>query len=377
MLSVSGGSLIISGNIQAGLDNLNYIQGKTLRLVGGSSSQSADVQSLSSDDIKDMIIKADVAGSTLKLWKHGASKTGDPTWTFNRAVSLSGGWTGTTYNVSATDGIINGTPPSTSVYLTVEGSPNPNSTIYAKVYKDNPSVAANNITSSKMVLQENAGSKTVILKMDESGLTKGSISTATTYNNGWTYGQSQRSRTTRDATSQELTVKTLDYGQRWTIVDTYTAPNGTTSDVKYTVASKADRYNDGYSAGYNAGWDYGQGQRTRTTRDATNSETTIKTLSSAQRWTIQDVYTKSDGTTTTVKYTVAAPTIPTASDIQLYAGGAGEITRSTSKPSGSGLSSLAQALVQAYLNQDGKGRYVRFPATITGGSGTKYYYIYM
>ena len=185
------GNLIVANNIYAGLNGVNYIQGKTLRLVGASSSQGADVQTLAAGDIKDMIIKAYVSGNTLQLWKHGDSTTGDPTWTFNKAVSLSGGWTGTTYSVSATAGVINGTPPSTSVYLTVEGSPNPNSTIYAKVYKDNPSVAANNITSSKMVLQENAGSKTVILKMDETNLTKGSISTQATYNKGWedSYGE--------------------------------------------------------------------------------------------------------------------------------------------------------------------------------------------
>ena len=209
-------------------------------------------------------------------------------------------------------------------------------------------------------------------------------------------------RTTAEATSQELTIKTLSYGQRWTIKDTYTASNGTTSDVKYTVAaptdsnlidsniksgvtifgvtgsysasstvtaewqqsnpsSSANPYNkyvikkDGtvqsdltitvtpsvsisynssthnYTAtgaavaggalrgtttvtggteAYNAGWDYGQTQRVRSTATATSQETTIKSLSFGERWTITDTYTASNGTTSTVKYTVAAPARP-------------------------------------------------------------------
>ena len=222
------------------------------------------------------------------------------------------------------------------------------------------------------------------------------------YKDGWDYGLTQRVRTAADATQQELTIKTLSYGQRWTIKDTYTASNGTTSDVKYTVAaptdsnlidsniksgvtifgvtgsysasstvtaewqqsnpsSSANPYNkyvvkkDGttlddltitvtpsvsisynssthnYTAtgsavaggalrgtttvtggteAYNAGWDYGQTQRVRSTATATSQETTIKSLDFGERWTITDTYTASNGTTSTVKYTVAAPSRP-------------------------------------------------------------------
>lgn len=378
-LGISGGNLATVGNIQAGLDNTKYIRGKTLRLVGASSSQGVDEQILTSEDIKNMIVRVDTSTpNTLKMWKH-SDPDDRPSVTFNKAVSLSGAWSGTTYSVSATAGVISGTAPSTSVYLQVDGTANPSKDVYAKIFHDNPSVQTNQLTSKQLELVESTGDKKVYLYAIEGStrLTKGAVSTQSTYNNGWTYGQGQRTRATRDATSQELTVKTLDYGQRWTIVDTYTAPNGTTSDVKYTVASKADRYNDGYSAGYNAGWDYGQEQRTRSAREATSSEVTIKTLSSEQRWTIVDTYTKSSGSTSTVKYTVEAPKVNTASDIELYEGGAGQITRSTNAPSGNNLTYLAQALVQAYLNQDGKGRYVRFPATIRGKTGTKYYYIHM
>ena len=170
--------------------------------------------------------------------------------TFSKAVALSGEWDGTTYSVSATSGEIIGTAPTTSVYLAVEPggtSVSPNTRINAKIYKDDPSVPTNQLTYTEMVLSENVSSKTVNLSV--SSLTKGTISTANTYNAGWDYGQTQRVRTARDATSQELTIKTLDYSERWTIVDTYTASSGTTSDIKYTVAAPADRYSEGYSDG--------------------------------------------------------------------------------------------------------------------------------
>lgn len=67
-----------------------------------------------------------------------------------------------------------------------------------------------------------------------------------------------------------------------------------------------------------------------------------------------------------------------ASDIQLYAGGVGDITRSTSAPSGAtALTSLSSQLIYAYENAGGAGQYVKFPATINGGTGVKYYYIDM
>lgn len=87
LLRVDGGNLIVSKNIIAGLSGGNYIQGKTLRLVGASSSQGANVQTLSADDISEMIIKAAVSGNTLKLWKHGDSTAGTPSITFSRAIS--------------------------------------------------------------------------------------------------------------------------------------------------------------------------------------------------------------------------------------------------------------------------------------------------
>ena len=86
LLSVSGGDLIVSKNICAGLGSGNYIQGGSLRLVGSSSSQGANVQTLTASDISEMIIKAAVSGNTLQLWKHGDSTAGTPSITFSRAV---------------------------------------------------------------------------------------------------------------------------------------------------------------------------------------------------------------------------------------------------------------------------------------------------
>lgn len=100
-LSVVGGNIFTSGNINAGLSMENYIRGKTLRLIGSSSSQGAQEATLSYSDIDGMVIKAEVENNTLKLWTHGSSITGNPTITFSKATSLSGSWSGNTYTVTA------------------------------------------------------------------------------------------------------------------------------------------------------------------------------------------------------------------------------------------------------------------------------------
>ena len=92
MMTISSGSLMVSGNVYAGLSGENYFQGTKLRLVGGSSSQGAQVEELTATSIADMIIKAQVSGNELKLWKKGDSPTGNPSITFSKATSLSGEW---------------------------------------------------------------------------------------------------------------------------------------------------------------------------------------------------------------------------------------------------------------------------------------------
>lgn len=102
LLNVSGGDLIVSKNICAGLGGGNYIQGGSLRLVGSSSSQGANVQTLTASDISGMIIKAEVSGNTLRMWRHGDSTTGTPSITFSRAVaSWDLGWSSGTFTAKA------------------------------------------------------------------------------------------------------------------------------------------------------------------------------------------------------------------------------------------------------------------------------------
>lgn len=97
----NSGNLIVAKNIYAGLNGSNYIQGKTLRLVGASSSQGADVQTLSATDISGMVIKAQLVDNDLKLWLHGSNTAGDPDINFSKATSLTGEWSGRYYTVKA------------------------------------------------------------------------------------------------------------------------------------------------------------------------------------------------------------------------------------------------------------------------------------
>lgn len=100
-LSVVGGNIFTTGNINAGLSGENYIRGRSLKLVGASSSQGAQESTISYNEISDMIVKAEVSGNTLKLWKNGDPKTGDPSLTFSKATTLTIGWDSGTKSVKA------------------------------------------------------------------------------------------------------------------------------------------------------------------------------------------------------------------------------------------------------------------------------------
>lgn len=100
-LSLSGGDFTLNGNLYVGLSGANYVQATTLKLVGASSSQGANIQNLGATDVQDMIIKAEVSGNTLRLWKHGDSTAGDPSLTFSKATSLSGEWASGVFTVTA------------------------------------------------------------------------------------------------------------------------------------------------------------------------------------------------------------------------------------------------------------------------------------
>ena len=162
--------------------------------------------------------------------------------TFSKAATSSkvtGTWSGGTYTVSENN---NGQslPISDTVYLTIEGSPNPNATAYAKAYHTNPSVNENQIGSTEMTLSENASAKTVRLIVNT--LTKATVSTQQTYDSGW------------DASIGDITVsapesKTLSYGEEVTVTAKATKSNGSEQYVvARTYTAPADRYSTGYNA---------------------------------------------------------------------------------------------------------------------------------
>jgi hypothetical protein len=242
---------ITANFLQSKISNITLLQANALSVAGGiNGSGTLTVANLatfngsvrlgSGNSFSTCIVSAAVANDTLTL----TDSNGD-TVNFSKAVALSGAWSGTTYAVSATSGTISGTAPSTSVYLEIEGAANPNATINAKIYKDNPSVQTNQLTNVAMTLEEDVTNKKVTLSANS--LTKGSVSTVATYNAGWDYGLTTRVMSGADAGSAQA-IKTLDYGEKWRVQVTLKNSSGSDVTSDYVVASKADRYNDGYDA---------------------------------------------------------------------------------------------------------------------------------
>ena len=100
-LDIMTGGLATTGNIQAGLTGGNYIRGQTLKLIGASSSQGVQEETLSANDIAGMIVKAEKDGNTLKLWKHGDAAA-TPSITFSKATSITQSWDSGNSRVKAT-----------------------------------------------------------------------------------------------------------------------------------------------------------------------------------------------------------------------------------------------------------------------------------
>ena len=153
-----------------------------------------------------------ISGNVLTVYyTDGTSKT------FSKATTLSGAWSGGTYTVTAKQNNIEVATNSTRLRaLTINGSVSKNGKFVSRPYKVQ-------YGPDDEHLYDTGYSQTV------------SIDATSVYNDGWDYGQTQRVRSTRNATSSELTIKSLSFGERWTILDTYTKSNGTTSEVKYTV----------------------------------------------------------------------------------------------------------------------------------------------
>ena len=95
VLRVSGNDLIVGRNIQTNLGG-GYVQTSSVKLVGGSSSQGANVLTLSAGKMATAVQSASVSGNnlTLKLFN-------GQTINFSKATVLSGSWNGGTFNVTA------------------------------------------------------------------------------------------------------------------------------------------------------------------------------------------------------------------------------------------------------------------------------------
>ena len=231
-LSVEGGinaeGTITSGGVTTLLDGLKF--------------------GYTGNKITNCIVSAELEDNDTKLKLTDAAGT---VVTFERAASVSGNWSGTVFTATAaaTSGAATA---QTSVHLQVEGAANPNATVYAKVYKDNPSVAANQLDAVEMTLANDVSNKKVTLSANN--LTKGSVSTAATYNAGWDYGQTQRVRTTGAPGTSEVIIKTLDYDEKFKITDTYTKSDGTTFNTTYTLKAPGDNSAAGRAGGWSAAY---------------------------------------------------------------------------------------------------------------------------
>lgn len=95
LLRVNGSDLIVGRNIQTGLGG-GYVQTNSVKLVGGSSAQGANVVTLSAGKMATAVQSASVSGNTLTLKLFNGQ-----TINFNRATSLSGYWSGGTFKVTA------------------------------------------------------------------------------------------------------------------------------------------------------------------------------------------------------------------------------------------------------------------------------------
>lgn len=129
-LALVTGNVTVGGNVYAGLNGSNYFQGNQLRLVGSSSSQGANVVTLSYSNVSSAIKEASVSGNTLTL-----KRFDDTTLTFSKAVS--------SWSVGGGSGKINVTAnpqnQTKSVPVSVGGSNSisSNGTYTYKVYYEN------------------------------------------------------------------------------------------------------------------------------------------------------------------------------------------------------------------------------------------------
>ena len=212
-LSVAGG-INGSGTLTvAGLTTLNG----SLRLGSGNSFSSC-------------IVKAEVDSNTLKLTDSGGNVTN-----FSKATSVSGSWSGTTFNYSATQNGVAVASSSTGVTLNLTGS--------ANIIGASVSSGGTTLDSKGAQLVENTSDKKVYCNLTGgSGSTIAQVSTENTYNAGSSAGYASGRASVTVGVS-------ISYSSAFHVyVANALGSNGATD----SETSGHEAYDDGYKAGYNA-----------------------------------------------------------------------------------------------------------------------------
>lgn len=174
--NISGGDLTVTGT-GATVSATNFSLYSGGKISFNTSTPGTTVQ-VGAADVTDMIIKAAVDGNTLQLWKRGADTSGSPSLTFSKATTLSDGWSGDTYTVTATQNGSQVGRKSTKVYLTHSPGGANYANFDAMVYHDDYSVAANLVLSTRVYLVDNASSSRVEARW---GSTTGTVIAAQGY----------------------------------------------------------------------------------------------------------------------------------------------------------------------------------------------------
>lgn len=219
----SGGDVTVTGTgATVSASNFSLYSGGKLSF--NSSTPGTTVQ-VGATDLADMIIKAAVDGNTLQLWKRGADTSGSPSLTFSKATTLSDGWSGDTYTVTATQSGSQVGQKSTKVYLTHSPGGAQYSNFDAMVYHDDYSVAANLVLSTRVYLVDNASSSRVEARWDSA---TGTVIAACGYTGG----------TVRSVTALAPTGTTTYDSNVYTIPTdvTYDSGSNTTSSINVPIS---------------------------------------------------------------------------------------------------------------------------------------------
>lgn len=333
-LSVQGGDIFTTGNINAGLNMGNYIRGKTLRLIGASSSQGAQEAILNYNDVNGMIVKAEVSDNNLRLWKHGDDISGDPSITFSKATSLTGAWGSGSdsgyYVVTASPQgnkyrydpplRLNGTTAasnfSAEIYDSTSGTPVVRKSVYGYLIFN-----SNGASSSVSVNTENDGTGTAVSSISVGNLYTAGQNNVTITKGSWSGGKISftKSAGTESTKSVQLTAADTTWSGN---TGSCVIWDGTAADAQhgvstgYTVSIDASGR---YTAGQNnvtitkGSWNGGQVQFTKSAGTASTKGVKVGLSGSwsngVYSYTINDYYDNSQGVSTGYSSTISAPSV--------------------------------------------------------------------